>query len=53
MQEDAYLREAIKASIESEAQRVQKGGSSPEKPKMSSEAKDMLIDFMDDFDSGG
>lgn len=52
-EEDAYLREAIKASIESEAQRVQKGGSSPEKPKMSSEAKDMLIDFMDDFDSGG
>lgn len=53
-EEDAYLREAIKASIESEAQRVQKEGEkTPEKPKISSEAKDLLIDFMDDFGATG
>lgn len=53
-QEEAYIREAIKASLESEAKRQQgEKSKSPEKPKMSAEATDLLIDFMDDFDSTG
>jgi len=55
-EEEAYLREAIKASIETEAQRKNDGdnGSAPNnKPNMSSEAADLLIDFMDDFDATG
>ena len=53
IQEEAYLREAIKASLETEAQR--KGGedNASNKPKISAEATDLLIDFMDDFDAGG
>lgn len=51
-EEEAYLREAIKASLETEAKRKE-GEKSPEKPKMSAEATDLLIDFMDDFDAGG
>jgi len=51
-EEEAYLREAIKASLESEAQRKE-GEKTEEKPKMSAEATDLLIDFMDDFDATG
>ena len=50
-QEEAYLREAIKASLETEAKRKE-GEKSPERPKISAEATDLLIDFMDDFDAG-
>ena len=51
-QEEAYLREAIKASLETEAHRKE-GDHTPDKPKISAEATDLLIDFMDDFDAGG
>mmetsp|Transcript_26533 Transcript_26533/g.57009 ORF Transcript_26533/g.57009 Transcript_26533/m.57009 type:complete len:618 (+) Transcript_26533:124-1977(+) len=51
-EEEAYLREAIKASIATEEKR-QEGQKPSEKPKMSSEAADLLIDFMDDFQSSG
>ncbi|KAL7534739.1 hypothetical protein ACHAXR_006056 [Thalassiosira sp. AJA248-18] len=50
-EEEAYLREAIKASLETEAKRKE-GEKTPERPKMSAEATDLLIDFMDDFDAG-
>lgn len=52
-EEEAYLREAIKASLESEAKRSKEGEKTSEKPKMSAEAADMLLDFMDDFDASG
>ena len=52
LQEEAYLREAIKASLETEAKRKE-GEKTPEKPKMSAEATDLLIDFMDDFNATG
>lgn len=52
-EEEAYLREAIKASLQEEEVRKVKGESTPEKPKMSAEATDLLIDFMDDFDATG
>ena len=47
-QEEAYLREAIKASLEEQKQNQ---GKSPERPKISAEAADLLIDFMDDWDA--
>jgi phosphosulfolactate phosphohydrolase-like enzyme len=45
-EEDAYLAEAIKASLEDQ-------NSGEEKPKVSAEAADLLIDFMDDFNATG
>ncbi len=47
-QEEAYLREAIKASLEEQKHNE---GKTPEKPKISAEAADLLIDFMDDWDA--
>ena len=52
-QEEAYLREAIKASLEEEKTRKEKGQSPSKKPVLSAEATDLLIDFMDDFASTG
>lgn len=55
-EEEAYLREAIKASLAEEQARTQKipeGGQGSGEKKMSSEAADLLIDFMDDFASSG
>jgi hypothetical protein len=52
IQEEAYLREAIKASLEDEKVRKEKGVSGGEQ-KISSEGTDLLIDFMDDFASTG
>lgn len=49
-EEDAYLAEAIKASLEDQNS-SQVGGE--EKPKVSAEAADLLIDFMDDFNATG
>lgn len=49
-EEEAYLREAIKASIATEEKRKEEH---PAEPKMSAEAADLLIDFMDDFNSSG
>lgn len=46
------MREAIKASLEEEKARKEKGGSGGDK-KISSEGADLLIDFMDDFASTG
>jgi hypothetical protein len=48
-QEEAYLREAIKASLETESRR--QDGKTSEKPAMSAEATDLLIDFMDDWNA--
>lgn len=50
-EEEAYLREAIKASLEDEKRNG--GPGNADAPKISSEAADLLIDFMDDFDAGG
>jgi len=53
-EEEAYLREAIKASLETESKRKQ--GETPpaeERQTLSAEATDLLIDFMDDFESSG
>lgn len=52
-QEEAYLREAIKASLEEEKARKEKGESASKKPVLSAEATDLLIDFMDDFAATG
>ena len=57
-EEEAYLREAIKASLESEAKRRDKGeeangNGTSNGPKISSEATDLLLDFMGDFDATG
>mmetsp|Transcript_32576 Transcript_32576/g.66488 ORF Transcript_32576/g.66488 Transcript_32576/m.66488 type:complete len:618 (+) Transcript_32576:280-2133(+) len=52
-EEEAYLREAIKASLETENARKSKGENTLEKPKISAEATNLLIDFMDDFDATG
>eukprot|EP00585_Thalassiosira_rotula_P013275 CAMPEP_0196129854 /NCGR_PEP_ID=MMETSP0910-20130528/427_1 /TAXON_ID=49265 /ORGANISM="Thalassiosira rotula, Strain GSO102" /LENGTH=626 /DNA_ID=CAMNT_0041389049 /DNA_START=198 /DNA_END=2078 /DNA_ORIENTATION=- len=53
-EEEAYLREAIKASLETESKRKQGEKPPAEKPlTLSAEATDLLIDFMDDFDSTG
>ena len=49
-EEDAYLAEAIKASLEDQTAQEK---SSDEKPKVSSEAADLLIDFMDDWNATG
>ncbi len=49
-EEDAYLAEAIKASLEDQSS-SQVGGE--EKPKVSAAAADLLIDFMDDFNATG
>lgn len=49
-EEDAYLAEAIKASLEDQNNTAKK---SEEKPKVSSEAADLLIDFMDDWNATG
>jgi len=49
-EEDAYLAEAIKASLEDQTTQEK---SSDEKPKVSSEAADLLIDFMDDWNATG
>ncbi|KAL7446204.1 hypothetical protein ACHAXH_009380 [Discostella pseudostelligera] len=46
-EEEAYLREAIKASLETESKRQE--GKTSEKPAISAEATDLLIDFMDDW----
>lgn len=46
-EEDAYLAEAIKASLEDQ------NSKSDEKPKVSAEAADLLIDFMDDWNATG
>ena len=51
IQEEAYLAEAIKASLETEAKR--KEGGTEEKPKISADATNLLIDFMDDFNATG
>jgi hypothetical protein len=48
-EEDAYLAEAIKASLEDQTY----GKKSDEKPKVSAEAADLLIDFMDDWNATG
>ena len=53
VQEEAYLREAIKASLAEEQARNQKSSEGGQGKKMSSEAADLLIDFMDDFASTG
>lgn len=50
-EEEAYLREAIKASIATEAKFKEEHPD--EKPRMSAGAADLLIDFMDDFQSSG
>mmetsp|Transcript_6675 Transcript_6675/g.9837 ORF Transcript_6675/g.9837 Transcript_6675/m.9837 type:complete len:589 (-) Transcript_6675:483-2249(-) len=50
-EEDAYLAEAIKASLEEQS--APAAAKSPEKPKVSSEAADLLIDFMDDWNATG
>lgn len=48
------MREAIKASLEDEKARKEKGGSGGGgDKKISSEGADLLIDFMDDFASTG
>jgi len=49
-EEEAYLREAIKASIESEQARQEgeEKEKGPAKPNISAEAQDLLLDFMDD-----
>ncbi|KAL3816343.1 hypothetical protein ACHAXA_011443 [Cyclostephanos tholiformis] len=47
-EEEAYLREAIKASLE---EQKHSEGKTTEKPKISAEAADLLIDFMDDWDA--
>ena len=53
-EEEAYLREAIKASLELEKARKDKGDkASTEKPKISAEATDLLLDFMDDYKATG
>lgn len=52
-QEEAYLREAIKASLETEAKRKEGSDKAEGAPKISAEATDLLIDFMDDFDATG
>lgn len=49
-EEDAYLAEAIKASLEDNQSTVDKPA---EKPKVSAEAADLLIDFMDDWNATG
>jgi len=51
-EEEAYLREAIKASLETEAKRKEDDGKGSSAPKISAEATDLLIDFMGDFDAG-
>lgn len=53
LQEEAYLREAIKASLEDEKARKERSGGNGGDKKISSEGADLLIDFMDDFASSG
>lgn len=48
-EEESYLAEAIKASLEDQNAKEK----SAEKPKVSSEAADLLIDFMDDWNATG
>ena len=48
VQEEGYLREPIKASLAEEQPRNQKSSEGGQEKKMSSEAADLLIDFMDD-----
>lgn len=51
-QEEAYLREAIKASLEDD-KKIKGDNAGGNKPALSAEATDLLIDFMDDFDATG
>ncbi|EED95590.1 predicted protein [Thalassiosira pseudonana CCMP1335] len=51
-EEEAYLREAIKASLEDD-KKIKGDNAGGNKPALSAEATDLLIDFMDDFDATG
>ena len=52
-EEDAYLAEAIKASLEDQNNSSSKKAEVDNKPKVSSEGADLLIDFMDDWNATG